>query len=423
MSRTIQCPKCRGMFIWDESSPTARCGRCRTEYSMHPRENSADSVFMPSAGRGQVDLLTVPNESTIRNRPIIKTYIPKGWHYGCSLAGDRFDLVSNPFVVSVTFSAPDGSAKIVFIGECFYRHIDLTPQTAMLQNRLDDFTVSRSPSFFRLKTYMSAPEYCNMLAESSSAKQLRIVSEKPADRNEAEIQNRLVQSFLSRGFVDAQADHAGRSYMGYTADGKQIRIYTETRIVRLLRISTAPAVQMVAMPGVFGTRMQPQIINQQRQDIFWDTQYEYALIANSQNFDRAFAELEKIKNSIGYTPEYEQVRADAMALVNNAQLSMAQTRAASIDRQSQIISETNAYTSDIQRQMIAENAASHDRVARRNSEMIREVNSYQANGGTVEASTRFDHVYQNRNDSDLFAAQEGNSFVFGVDFEELKRNY
>ena len=423
MARTIQCPKCRGMFIWDESSPAARCGRCGTEYRMHPRSGSDGAVFMPYVGRGHIDLLTVPNESTIRDRPIIKTYIPKGWSYSCSLAGDRFDLISNPFVVSVSFTAPDDSAKIVFTGESFYRHIDMTPQTAMLQNRLDDFTVSRSPTMFRLKSFMTAAEYCNMVAESTSARQLRIISEKQADRTEAEAQQRLVQSFLSRGFADAQSDYAGRSYMGYTADGKQVNIFSEARITKLLRISAVQGVQMVPMPSVFGTRMQPQIVNQQRHDIFWDTQNEFALIALSQSYESAYAELERIKQTLAYTPEYEQARADAMALVNNAQLSMAHTRAASLDRQSKIIADTNAYTSDIQRQMIADNAASHDRVARRNSEMIREVNSYQANGGTVEASTRYDHVYQSRRDPDLFAAQEGDSFIFGVDFEELKRNY
>ena len=79
---------------------------------------------MPPVGRGQVDWLTVPNESTIRNRPLMKCYLPLNWQYQCSLAGDRFDLVSNPFVISLSLLAPDRSAKIVFTGESFYKHID-----------------------------------------------------------------------------------------------------------------------------------------------------------------------------------------------------------------------------------------------------------------------------------------------------------
>lgn len=422
MSRTIQCPKCGGMFVWNDSSPTARCGRCGTEYRMKPHRASGNTVLMPPSGRGQVDLLTVPNDSTIRNRPLLRCYIPKGWHYNCSLAGDRFDLVSNPFVVSVSFISPDESARIVFTGECFYKHIDMSPQTSMLQNRLDDFSVNRSPSFFRLKTAMSAAEYCNAIAESTSARQLRLINEKQTDNNETETQHRLVQSFIAKGFADAQADFAGRTYSGVTADGKQVRIYAETRTARMLRISTVPTVQMVPVPSVFGTRMMPQSGMQQIQEIFWDTQYEFALVSLSQSFGMAYSELEKIQRTIGYTPEYEQVRADAMALINNVQLSMAQNRAASLERQSQIIADTNAYTSDIQHQMIADNAASHDRSARRTSEMLREVNSYNTSDGFVEASTRYDHVYQSRRNPDLFAAQEGDSFEFGVDFEELRRN-
>ena len=70
--------------------------------------------------------------------------------------------------------------------------------------------------------------------------------------------------------------------------------------------------------------------------------------------------------------------------------------------------------------MITDNAASHNRVANLQSEMICDVNTYHTNnGGIVEASTSFDHVYQNTQNPDVFAAQQGNSFEFGVDFEEL----
>ena len=79
---------------------------------------------MPSVGRGQTDYLTVPNESIIANMPLIKTYIPQNWSYQCRTVSDRFDMVSNPIVISVAFLSPDRSAKIVFTGESFYKHID-----------------------------------------------------------------------------------------------------------------------------------------------------------------------------------------------------------------------------------------------------------------------------------------------------------
>ena len=94
-----------------------------------------------------------------------------------------------------------------------------------------------------------------------------------------------------------------------------------------------------------------------------------------------------------------------------------------MDRSSKIIADTQAYTSNIQHQMISDNAASHNRVANMQSEMIRDVNVYNTNtGGFVEASTSYDHVYQNRQNPDVFAAHQGDSFEFGVDFEELTRS-
>ena len=117
----------------------------------------------------------------------------------------------------------------------------------------------------------------------------------------------------------------------------------------------------------------------------------------------------------------ETVRAEAMAMVQNAQMNIAQNQAASWDRQSRIIADTNAYTSQIQHQMMADNAASHDRVANLHSEMIREVNTYHGRDGVVEASTQFDHVYQHRQYPDVYAASQGDALEFGVDFEELPR--
>ena len=117
----------------------------------------------------------------------------------------------------------------------------------------------------------------------------------------------------------------------------------------------------------------------------------------------------------------ENEKMKARNTVANAQFNMAQQNIASMERRSAIIADTNAYTSNIAHQMMANNAASHNRVANLNSEMIPEVNSYYGSDGIVEASTRYDHVYQNRTDPDLYAAQEGDYYEPGVDFTELKR--
>ena len=72
-------------------------------------------------------------------------------------------------------------------------------------------------------------------------------------------------------------------------------------------------------------------------------------------------------------------------------------------------------------EMMADNAASHNRVANLNSEMIRGVNTYYGSDRVVEASTMYDHVYQHNQNPDIYAAQVGHYFTPGVDFTELKK--
>lgn len=417
MSQTITCPKCHTPFVWNGTDTIVQCRQCGTRYKMHPKNQSEEAVLMPPRGRGKVDWLTVPNESTIRNRPLMKCYLPLNWQYQCSLAGDRFDLVSNPFVISLSLLAPDQSAKIVFTGESFYKHIDPSPQMAAWQNRL----ATNQPPYCRLKSYVPAGDYCDTLAQTCGLQSLAVVRERQQDSTETERQRRITQNFLSNGFEQASATWAGKTYRGRTPNGQTLMVYAESRIIQLLRTETVQGIQMQPIPGMFGMRMVPQQVVQQVPQYYWDTCYEFTLLSTEAAFERAYSELQRIQATLDYLPAIQQVRQDAMALVSNAQMGMAQAQAASWDRQSQIVADTNAYTSDIQHQMMRDNAASHDRVANLHSEMIREVNTYHGRDGVVEASTQYDHVYQHRQDTDRYAAQQGDALVFGVDFEELPR--
>lgn len=417
--KTIRCPKCGSDFYWNETDGAAGCGRCGTVYRMHPR--TQQPVLMPPAGRGMTDYLTVPNDSTVAGRPIIKTYIPKGWKYQCGLLMDRFDLVGNPAVAGVDFVSPDNTVHISFAGESFYKHFEPNPMTAHLQNRLDDFTVSRSPSFFRLRTRMNAGEYCDSLVQSRCSGRIALTGERTPDGEELSKQQNAVNDLLSNGFLDAAASWAGKTYRINTPDGQALGAYAESRVIQLLKSTVVPTVQMVQQPFGFGMRMMPQTVNQERRDIFWDTQYEFVLFAQVSVFESAMEELEKIKKTLDYLPGMYEVRQAALQLANSTVMGIAQTNSESMQRRSQIIADKNDYISGVQHRMFADNAASHDRIANRNSEMLREVNTYYGSDRIVEASTRYDHVYQNTRDPDIFAAQQGSGFEFGVDFEELKK--
>ncbi len=421
MIKEVQCPKCHAHFSWDTSSAVAACTNCGTKYQLRSR-SSQQPVLMPPQGRGCVDYVTVPNDSTVGNRPLIKTYIPKNWTYQCAPVSDRFDLVSNPLVLSITFLAPDQSAKIVFVGESFYKHIDYMPQTAALQNRLEDSTTGRNPTFFRLKSYHTAAEYCDALAQSCGLSQLSLVDESRPEATERERQERIIQNFLRNGFLNASGEWAGRTYSGVSPEGQKLKVYAETRVTQLMRIAAVQSLQMQPMGSVFGMRYMPQMVQQQVEEYFWDTSYELVLLAAEAAFDKAFQELKQLDKTLDYLPGMQDVRAELISLAQNAQMNMAQVRSESFARQSRIIADTNAYTSNIQHQMMADNAASHDWVARMQSEMIREVNSYAVPGGGVaEASTRYDHVYQSTRDPNVFGLQQGDAFEFGVDFVELPR--
>ena len=76
----------------------------------------------------------------------------------------------------------------------------------------------------------------------------------------------------------------------------------------------------------------------------------------------------------------------------------------------------------------ANTARTNETVANLQSEAIRGVNTYYAQPfgvgdapRVVEADVRWDHVYQNSQHPEWFAAHEGDApLEFGVDFEELK---
>ena len=396
--------------------------QCNPQNNSRNTIKSITPVFMPAQGRGAVDILTVPNDSIIANRPLIKTYIPTNWRYQCGLLGDRFDLVGNPFVVSVIFVSPDGASKIIFSGDSFYKHFDPTPQTAAFQGRLDDLTVSHSPSFYRLKSFVSAGLYCDLLAQSSGLNGLSVISEKQPDSGELQRMNRVVSQYISKGFINVSAEWSGKTYSGISSDSRRMKAYAETRVIKMMKVSTVPTLQVGSAAGMFGMNLRPQMVNQQRQDVFWNTQYEFLLVSQDSRFRNAYDELNKIISTLDYLPGMIEARQAAMQLAGSTLSNIAMSQQASMDKRSRIISETNAYTSNIQQQMIANNSASNDRIANLTSEMIRDVNTYHTNDGRiVEASTQYDRVYQNVSNPDIFAAQAGNAFDIGIDFEELRR--
>ena len=118
----------------------------------------------------------------------------------------------------------------------------------------------------------------------------------------------------------------------------------------------------------------------------------------------------------------------AQSAMDNAMGQMMQNQMASWDRRRAIIQDASDYGTQVMREMQANTARTHETVANLHSESIRGVNTYYAqpfgvsgDPRVVEADVRWDHVYQNTQRPEWFAAKEGDApLEFGVDYEELK---
>ena len=425
MSVRIVCPKCSAVIMWNERDEITACRLCGAKYKMHPRDrsapNSAESreMFMPPVGRGQTDILTIPSSTEVRGAPVLKSYIPKNWKYLPGTSPDRCDAVSNPIVPSVVYSSPNEEIYVLYKGEAIYKHIDLTPATMQLQNKLDDILINRrNPSFLRMRSYMNCAGYCDSMVQTLPLRNTSLIKEEHASSEEKQRQRTILEDFRRKGFSDGSTEWLRRTYKGTDNTGKSMIAVAETRIVSLIKNTV---MQIPQFGGFFPMGMMAGM-PQQTTERYWDSQYEMLLITPENRYNEALAEFEKINNSIRILPEFNRVRAEIMAVINNSVSQMAMDNMNSMNRRSQIIADTNAYTSNIQHQMISDNAASHNRVANLHSEAIRGVNTYYTNDNRVaEASTAYDHVYQSTQNPNIFAAQQGNSLEFGVDFEELTR--
>ncbi|MCR5235441.1 MAG: hypothetical protein K6E53_16285 [Lachnospiraceae bacterium] len=438
----ILCPRCGATVHWDGYSKIVKCEYCETEYSMHPRDNVRGmQQGMPEYGDGTVVPMTIYGDTMIRDRMFMKAYVPSGWRITTGTI-ERFDMIGTPFVPSFRLDSPDGKTFILFRGACKYKHIEPGIMTQQLQDKLDFGPHNPiSPSYYRLKTYMNAQEYCDHMATTDSGLTgVSLAGEKQADGAELDRQQKISAANRQAGFADVRPEWLRRIYNGRTVSGENMRVVIETRIVLNSRNPLGQVGESLkeraasSSGGFFGNlmgRVAGAVANSMDFRV-WEVQYELVMVTPAACYEDMLKEFEKVDETTDYLPEIQAIVAEMNAfienekmrvagVVNNAQMQMAADRAASWDRRRAIIQDKNNYTSNVMHQMMADNAASHNRVANLNSEMIRGVNTYYGSDGVVEASTMYDHVYQHNQNPDIYAAQVGHYFTPGVDFTELKK--
>lgn len=438
----IICPRCGASVHWDGYSKIVKCEFCETEYAMHPRDTgNRMRQGMPEYGDGTVVPMTIYGDPMIRDRMFMKAYVPSGWRITTGTI-ERFDMMGTPLVPGFRLDAPDKKTFILFRGEAKYKHIEPGMMTQHLQDKLDFGTHNPvSPSFYRLKTYMNAQEYCDkMAAEDSGLPGLTLSDEKRADSAELDRQQKIIANNRQAGFATVMPEWMRRTYTGRTVSGEEMKVVAETRIVlnsrnQLGQMGESLKERSTGSGGGFLSGLVNRVAGAVANSMdfrIWEVQYELVMVTPASCYEAMLKEFEQVDETTDYLPAVQQIIAEMNAfvesekmrvagIVNNAQMQMAAERAASWDRRSAIIQDTNNYTSNIMHQMINDNAASHNRVANLNSEMIRGVNTYYGSDRIVEASTMYDHVYQYGPDPNVFAAQRGDYFTPGVDFTELNR--
>ena len=448
--QSIICQQCRAALDWDGQSEIVRCAYCGTQYRMHPRRGGGTGVRVGSG--------TVSDIQTTRGRyagkALVRSFIPKDWTIETNAPEQESNLLS-PLTMQVMYTAPKQDACITFTGTRIYNHLEPTPQNAQQQGRMV------MPDRMIALAFRDAGAICDgILTGNPAVSDVRLVS--ASDTPDAWAQaflQKMVQSAAQGGLAQPGGCWAKKTATVRDTSGQLWRKQVEAMVIYgYIPVSQAEmmAWQMLAqsrartqgllgslaargrVAGMIAGMAQPQIRPPQPR-LRWAAQYVIETSAHEAAFAAAADAHDRIRESIALLPLFEQesarlrdmlnmqaqqesaVIADAMGQMNREQM-------ASWDRKQQIIQGASDYGSNVMHQMFDSNARTMDRVNNLRSEAIRGVNTYytQSSGygvpPVVEASTQWDHVYQNTQDPNWFAASQGAApLEFGVDYEELKQ--
>lgn len=415
----LKCQQCGAALHWDGQGNVVQCGYCGAEYLIHPRREKFRKKADPYKGTGTVQGIPIVQGNDCSGLCPIQSYAPQGWSVCCRQAPDDYygDHMGNPFVVQAEYESPDHSVFIVYRGTNIYTDRKLSRIPLMKQ-------IDVLGSYLRIGTPFDAEQYCDYLVQRDvqplSGQKIRI---EEADAAELNRQRTIYNQYASQGFQQITSEWKRVFYSVLDQTQRRKTVSAETRVNDLHK-----GQQPMSGGGFFGQLMGQMFSNDEH---YWETQYEFIVVTDEGKYESTLPIIQKINESIREAPDLDRIRQSLIQYLQNLrnQTAMAihQQEMASWDRRQQILQDTHNYTTGVMHEMNANTAATHERVANMHSEMIREVNTYHtASPGygrpdVVEADIRWDHVYQNTNDPDQFAATENIWLDPGVDFEELKR--
>ena len=415
----LKCQQCGAALHWDGRGNVVQCGYCGAEYLMHPREEKFRKQINPYKGTGDIQGIPIIQGNDCSELCPIQSYAPKGWDVCCRQAPDDYygDHMNNPFVVEAEYRSPDRSLFILYRGPNLYTDRKLSRIPLMKQ-------IDVLGSYLRIGSPFDAEQYCDYLVQRDiqplSGQKIRV---EEADAAELDRQRTIYNQYANQGFQQITSDWKRIIYSILGQDRRRKTVAVETRVN-----DGHKGQQPMSGGGFFGQLLGQMFSNDEH---YWETQYEFIVVADEGKYESSLPIIQKINESIREAPDLDRIRQYMIQylqnLRNQSAMAIHQQEMASWNRRQKILQDTHDYTTGVMREMNANTAATHDRVANMHSEMIREVNTYHtASPGygrpdVVEADIRWDHVYQNTNNPDQFAATENIWLDPGVDFEELKR--
>ena len=416
---SLKCQQCGAALHWDGRGKVVRCSYCGAEYLMHPREEKFRKQINPYKGTGDIQGIPIIQGNDCSRLCPIQSYAPKGWDVCCRQAPDDYygDQMGNPFVVEAEYRSPDRSLFILYRGPNLYTDRKLSRIPLMKQ-------IDVLGSYLRIGTPFGAEQYCDYLVQRDiqplSGQKIRV---EEADAAELDRQRTIYDKYANLGFQQITSEWKRVLYSVMDQTQRRKTVAVETRVN-----DGHKGQQLMSGGGFFGQLIGQMFSNDEH---YWETQYEFIVVADEGKYESAFPVIQKINESIREAPDLDRIRQYMIQylqnLRNQSAMAIHQQEMASWNRRQQILQDTHKYTTGVMREMNANTAATHDRVANMHSEMIREVNTYHtASPGygrpdVVEADIRWDHVYQNTNNPDQYVATENIWLDPGVDFEELKR--
>ena len=449
--QSLICQQCHASLNWDGQSEIVRCEYCGTRYRMHPRQRQSGSGVR--VGLGEVSEVQT-TQGRYAGHALVRSFIPKGWSVQTN-APEQESNVLCPLTIRVEYTAPAGDAVITFTGTRAFHHLEPTPQTMQMQGRMG------MPERIIGLAYRDAGAVCDGVLQGNPAiKDLRLrgTETQPDAWASAHMQKNM-QEFAAAGTLNPGGTWARKTASVRDQNGNAWRKQIEAMVLyayiplsqgeqmawqmvqqsRARLMGTSASMAMRGMLGGLLANMATPQLQAPQPKLRWTVQYMVETSVKEGSSEPAEDYARKIRDTIEVLPLMEQEIArlreqlmmqvyrddaalgDAMAQANREQM-------ASWDRRQQIIQGASDYGSNVMHEMQRSNAATMDRVNNLRSESIRGVNTYytQSPGfgvpDVVEAGVGWDHVYQNTQYPDVFAASTGEApLEFGVDFEELKQ--